>query len=102
MWPRSKSGPALHTASESGTAFAGPAGPSMPPLSLSYNQLINILTHPISHLNAIALGQMHNTPQGCFLGAGLICHSSILATKCIAVDFALLPAECVRIVSPWG
>ena len=28
-----KSGPALHTASESGTAFAGPAGPSMPPLS---------------------------------------------------------------------
>ena len=33
VWPRSKSGPALHTASESGTAFAGPAGPSMPPMA---------------------------------------------------------------------
>ena len=30
MWPQSKSSPALHTASESGMAFAGPAGPSMP------------------------------------------------------------------------
>jgi hypothetical protein len=27
-----KSGPAMHTVSESGTAFAGPAGPSMPPM----------------------------------------------------------------------
>ncbi len=27
--PRQKSGPAMHTVSESGTAFAGPAGPSM-------------------------------------------------------------------------
>jgi hypothetical protein len=27
-----KSGPAMPTVSESGTAFAGPAGPSMPPM----------------------------------------------------------------------
>ena len=27
VWPQSKSGPALHTVSESGTAFARPAGP---------------------------------------------------------------------------
>ena len=32
-----KNGPALHTASESGTAFAGPAGPSMPPLGQLFN-----------------------------------------------------------------
>ena len=29
---QAKSGPALRTAPESGPAFAGPAGPSMPPL----------------------------------------------------------------------
>ena len=41
MWLRSvKSGPAMHTASESGMAFAGPAGPSMPPLLMFVNLLI--------------------------------------------------------------
>ena len=33
--PQSKSGLALHTASESGTVFAGAAGPSMPPLLIT-------------------------------------------------------------------
>jgi hypothetical protein len=28
-----KGGPAMHTVSESGTAFARPAGPSMPPMN---------------------------------------------------------------------
>jgi hypothetical protein len=49
VWPRQKSGLAMHTVSESGTAFAGPAGPSMPSIIEVSKYNINLL--PVSSIN---------------------------------------------------